>query len=133
MHEDTMMGNGTDGSRAPGGGGYAPQLVKLVAIDAIELGRRQWRQSLGDIDSLAASIKQIGVKIPIMVLPIGPDRYRIIYGQRRCKAAKQAGLTRIAAIIAEGSELLDDISLVLGKFFDLPEGRRHGSVRGAAL
>ena len=68
-----------------------PQLVRLVAIDAIEPGRRQWRQSLGDIDSLAASIKQIGVQIPIMVLPIGPDRYRIIYGQRRLKSSQASG------------------------------------------
>ena len=111
MDEARLKHNGTEASQAPCYG-YGPQSVKRVPIDAIELGRRQWRQSLGDIDSLVSSIKQIGVQIPIMVLPVGPGSYRIVYGHRRLRAAEQAGLTRIPAIIAEGGELLDEVSLV---------------------
>jgi ParB family chromosome partitioning protein len=50
------------------------------------------------IDELAQSIKESGVIQPIVVVPDG-DRYRIIVGERRWRAALRAGLKKIPVLI----------------------------------
>jgi ParB family chromosome partitioning protein len=58
------------------------------------------RTAIDGIDELAESIRIHGVLEPIKVVVAG-DRFRLVYGQRRLVAARQAGLERIPAIIAE--------------------------------
>ena len=55
------------------------------------------------ISELAESIKQHGVLSPIIVRPSGP-KYEIIAGERRLRAARQAGLKEIPAIIKKASD-----------------------------
>ena len=55
------------------------------------------------ISELAESIKQHGVLSPIIVRPLG-SQYEIIAGERRFKAAGQAGLKEIPAIIKQVSD-----------------------------
>jgi ParB family chromosome partitioning protein len=50
------------------------------------------------IDELARSIKESGVIQPIVVVPDG-DRYRLIVGERRWRAAQMAGLKKIPVLI----------------------------------
>ncbi|MDR1733607.1 MAG: ParB/RepB/Spo0J family partition protein [Oscillospiraceae bacterium] len=50
---------------------------------------------------LAASIKEQGVLQPILVRPLPEGMYQIIAGERRWRAARQAGLYAIPAIIKE--------------------------------
>lgn len=68
-----------------------------------------------DVASLAESIRLHGQQVPILVrpLPQSPGRYRIVYGRRRLRALKLAGLTAKAlirtlsdeqAIVAQGQE-----------------------------
>ena len=47
--------------------------------------RNPYRKSLGDIDTLAASIKEVGLLHPIVVRPDG----RLIAGERRLVACKR--------------------------------------------
>lgn len=54
------------------------------------------------ISELAESIKEQGVLSPIIVRPVG-DKYEIIAGERRFKAAGQAGLKEIPALIRKVS------------------------------
>ena len=49
--------------------------------------------------SLTASITELGVLQPVLVRPAGPDRYELIAGERRWRAAKRAGLQAIPAVI----------------------------------
>ena len=49
--------------------------------------RNRYRKNLGDIDSLAASIKELGLLHPIVVRPDG----RLIAGERRLAACKRLG------------------------------------------
>ena len=82
------------------------QLAKLP-LDLLQRGRYQPRIDMRaeTLAELAASIKAQGVVQPIVVRALGaPDvgesqRYEIIAGERRWRAAQMAGLTEIAAVI----------------------------------
>ena len=53
------------------------------------------------LDELAASIEQLGIIQPITVRILAKDQYEIISGERRLRASKRAGLTRIPAFVRE--------------------------------
>ena len=59
--------------------------------------------------SLAASIRAVGVLQPIVVRTV-EDRYVLVAGERRCRAARLAGLTEVPAII-QGEDVDDTGSL----------------------
>lgn len=49
--------------------------------------------------SLTASIKELGVLQPVLVRPLGDERFELVAGERRLRAAKRAGLQSIPALI----------------------------------
>ena len=51
------------------------------------------------LDELADSIKQVGLLEPIIVRPIDSGMYEVVVGERRYRAAQQAGLDKVPAII----------------------------------
>ena len=53
------------------------------------------------LHELAASIKEIGILQPPVVRKIAADKYELIMGERRFRAAKLAGLTKIPVIVRE--------------------------------
>ena len=55
--------------------------------------------------SLAASIREVGVLQPILVRDLGNDRYEIIAGERRWRAARRAGLQSIPALVRTADEV----------------------------
>lgn len=62
---------------------------------------------------LSASIRELGIIQPITVRSSGPNRYELISGERRLKAAKMAGITRIPAFIREAdTEAMLEMALV---------------------
>jgi len=82
------------------------ELAKLP-LDLLQRGRYQPRIDLRQesLEELANSIRVQGVIQPIVVRPVDvpapgePQRYEIIAGERRWRAAQLAGLTEIAAVI----------------------------------
>lgn len=73
-------------------------------VDAIDEAADNPRgKDLGNIDGLAASIRQVGVLQPVTVAPRG-DRFLLVYGHRRLAAAIKAGLATIPAIVQARSE-----------------------------
>jgi len=56
------------------------------------------------LEELAVSIRQIGLIQPITLRKTGPDKYQIITGERRFRAAQMAGLSRIPAFIREADD-----------------------------
>ena len=84
------------------------QLAKLP-LDLLQRGRYQPRVDMRaeTLTELADSIKAQGVVQPIVVRPLAPagpgesQRYEIIAGERRWRAAQMAGLTEIAAVIRQ--------------------------------
>lgn len=78
---------------------------EMLPLGSITPDPRQPRSNMGDLDELAASIRDKGVLEPILVRPEGPTGgYRIISGERRFRAAMDAGLVEIPAIIMQVSE-----------------------------
>jgi ParB family chromosome partitioning protein len=70
----------------------------IIPLSMIEPNAEQPRTSLGNIEELAASIREKGVLEPILVRSIAPNKYQIISGERRFRAAGLAGLDEIPAI-----------------------------------
>ena len=77
-----------------------PTVLKLAALQP---GRYQPRTRMdeGSLYELAESIKAQGVMQPILVRPIGGDRYEIIAGERRARAAKIAGLDEVPVLVKD--------------------------------
>ena len=76
-----------------------------VPIDQIEVNPHQPRKvfDFTALDELAASIRASGVIQPIIVRRVGAT-YQLIAGERRWRAARQAGLDRIPAIVREATD-----------------------------
>jgi ParB family chromosome partitioning protein len=60
------------------------------------------------LGGLTASVRELGVLQPVLVRSVGDDRYELIAGERRWRAAKRAGLQTIPAVVKTSS---DDASL----------------------
>ena len=73
-------------------------LVNFVPIEKVDVSEHQVRVHFdeSEIAALSHSIKEHGVLQPILVVQDG-DRYKVIAGERRLRAAKLAGLERIPA------------------------------------
>jgi ParB family chromosome partitioning protein len=99
------------GSRpASTGGESGGNAVRYLGIDAIERSRFQPRTDFDpeQLRELADSIKQRGVIQPLLVRSAvttdGTHRYELIAGERRWRAAREAGLTTIPAIVREAND-----------------------------
>jgi ParB family chromosome partitioning protein len=74
-----------------------------LRIDQLQPGKYQPRSYMDDaaLKELAASIKSQGIMQPILVRPVADDRFEIIAGERRWRAAKIAGLETIPVLVRE--------------------------------
>ena len=75
--------------------------VQRLRVDAIVPNRYQPRQTFApqELAELTASLKQSGLLQPILVRRKGDGIYELISGERRWRAAKEAGLETIQAVI----------------------------------
>jgi len=76
--------------------------LELKRIQPNKLNPRL-RFSKSGLDDLAASIKQYGILEPIIVRPVN-SHYEVVVGERRYRAAQQAGLDLVPVIIREYDE-----------------------------
>lgn len=81
-------------------------MVEQLDVDKIAPAADQPRKTFdqGTLQELAMSIRERGVLEPIVVRPVGEDRYEIVMGERRWRASQLAGLKQIPAIIRELSD-----------------------------
>lgn len=86
-----------------GEGGPVSERQATLRIDQLQRGRYQPRTKMDDssLEELAASIRTQGLMQPILVRPIGSNRYEIIAGERRWRAAKIAGLVEVPALVRD--------------------------------
>lgn len=77
--------------------------LREVPISAITPNPRQPRGVFdeGELADLAASIREVGILQPIVVRELGGDRFELVAGERRWRAAKLAGLTRIPVVVRQ--------------------------------
>jgi ParB family transcriptional regulator, chromosome partitioning protein len=77
---------------------------RMVGVEEIEANPHQPRQNLGDLSELVASVREKGILEPLLVRALGPARFQIIAGERRFRAAVEAGLDEVPCVIREASE-----------------------------
>ena len=80
-----------------------------IPVDRISPNPAQPRTHF-DAEALAelvTSIREVGLLQPIVVRPTGPESYELVMGERRLRAAKEAELERIPAIVRDtGDEVM---------------------------
>ncbi|MGH9970516.1 MAG: ParB/RepB/Spo0J family partition protein [Pyrinomonadaceae bacterium] len=78
---------------------------RMVAVDKIDPNPDQPRTEFGDLTELTASITEKGVLEPLLVKPSRQTgRWMIIAGERRWRAAQQAGLREVPCVEMEVDE-----------------------------
>lgn len=72
-----------------------------LAISSLKPGVYQPRKDMAPdaLEELAASIQSQGIIQPIVVRPLSQDHYEIIAGERRWRAARQAGLKQVPCLV----------------------------------
>jgi len=112
--EKKALGRGLDALLPATKPVLTPELpdVQHLQVDAIVPNRYQPRQSFShqELAELTASLKQSGLLQPILVRRKGDGIYELISGERRWRAAKEAGLETIQAVIRNCG---DDEAVVL--------------------
>jgi ParB family transcriptional regulator, chromosome partitioning protein len=91
---------GSVGRHADASHAAEPEL-REIAVDSLQPGRHQPRRRFDEqaLAELASSIATQGVVQPIVVRFVGPERFEIVAGERRWRAAQLAGLKTIPAVI----------------------------------
>lgn len=90
--------------------GESPKDALDVPLELIRANPQQPRRRFADdeLEDLAASIRSQGIIQPILVRPVtgpGPERYEIVAGERRWRAAQRAGLAAAPVVV----RALDDL------------------------
>ena len=89
--------------------------INEISLDLIHPNPDQPRTSFDEsaLEELATSIRELGIIQPLSLRKVGPDSYQIIAGERRYRAAKQAGLTTVPAYIRSANETeLTEMALI---------------------
>jgi ParB family chromosome partitioning protein len=109
-----VLGRGL-GALIPGreGPSSTPGMMHL-ALDQIGPNPYQPRKTFneGSIDELARSVREHGIVQPLVVSRHG-DRYRLIAGERRFRAAQKAGLTTVPVVIKDDLKEGDALQIAL--------------------
>jgi ParB family chromosome partitioning protein len=89
--------------------------VQHVPLDQIRPNPSQPRKQFDDaaLSGLADSIRERGVVQPIIVRPVQNDGFEIVAGERRWRAAQQAGLSTIPALIDASLEGANSLEIAL--------------------
>lgn len=80
----------------------------------LELDPEGVREDAGDVSGLAATIQDQGLLQPLGVIRLGGDRFRVVYGGRRQRAAVQLGLDKVPCIVLDA----DDPDLLLQQLIE---------------
>lgn len=92
---DALMGGVTDSAFEDG--------VRQIDVRSIRTNPWQPRTEfdIQRLAELAESIREHGILQPILIRQIAPERYELIAGERRLRAAAQAGLASVPALVKE--------------------------------
>src|SRR5213082_2931302 len=92
---------------------HAPGMLEL-ALDQIAPNPYQPRKTFNEasIDELARSVKQHGIVQPLVVTRAG-DRFKLIAGERRFRAAQKAGLATVPVVVKDDLKAGDALQIAL--------------------
>lgn len=77
--------------------------LQKLPVEWLQPGKYQPRKDMSQdaLEELASSIRAQGVIQPIVVRPVGTDRFEIIAGERRWRASQLAGLAEVPCILKD--------------------------------
>jgi ParB family chromosome partitioning protein len=111
MAKKSALGRGLgalieDGAELKAKKNYEKDLSSEIEISKIESNPYQPRTKFNQesIDELAQSIRQLGIVQPITVRKLSDSKFQLIAGERRIKAAKLAGLSKVPAYVREAND-----------------------------
>jgi len=86
-----------------------------VPIDQVQPHPENVRESLGDLTEMAASLLEVGMLQPLVVMPHDepPYQYRLLAGHRRLEAAHIAGMLTVPVILRRGMDDVDALAVML--------------------
>lgn len=96
------LGRGLD-ALIPVSADTGPREIEIGLIEPNPDQPRQHFQQVA-LQELAASIREHGVVQPLVVSRLDSNRYRLIVGERRWRAAQLAGLTQVPVVVREATE-----------------------------
>ncbi|GIK09458.1 MAG: chromosome partitioning protein ParB [Anaerolineaceae bacterium] len=109
MPQRTGLGKGLD-ALIPGGDAETQTVVaggvQQTSVESIARNPRQPRVQFdaGELEELAASIREHGIIQPLIVSPGRGGNFTLIAGERRLQAAKRAGLKTVPIIVRQASD-----------------------------
>ena len=88
--------------------------IQNIALENLRPEKSQPRTIFDEtsLDELAQSIKKYGIIQPLVVTPIGDNKYSIIAGERRWRAAQKANLKQVPVIVRT-AEALEKLEIAL--------------------
>jgi ParB family chromosome partitioning protein len=88
---------------APAPAGVPGSGLAQIPIEQISPNPYQPRKTFNDasIEELSRSVREHGIIQPLVVTKLGDNKYRLIAGERRFRAAQKAGLTIVPVVIKE--------------------------------
>ncbi|WP_338846456.1 ParB/RepB/Spo0J family partition protein [Massilia sp. W12] len=97
---EALLGGSADFVEAPA---VKPEQGNSLPLTQLQPGKYQPRTRMdeGALAELADSIRAQGIMQPILVRPVAAERYEIIAGERRFRAAGLAGLEQVPVLIRE--------------------------------
>jgi ParB family chromosome partitioning protein len=84
----------------------AGETLTEIPVDQVDTNPRQPRKAFDptSLDELARSLRAAGMIQPVVVRRAPGDRWQLIAGERRWRAARMAGLERIPAVVREATD-----------------------------
>ncbi len=107
------LGRGLDALLGPGPGeGARGDPGREIPVELVRRSPYQPRRKLDAdaLEELTRSVRAHGVVQPVVVRPAGEDRYELVAGERRWRAAQAAGLETVPAVVREVS---DEVALTI--------------------
>ena len=102
MNKPKGLGRGLD-ALLGGSESARKDAIATLPVGAIRPGRYQPRTRMDGqaLNELAASIRAQGLMQPLLVRPVGSDRFELIAGERRWRAAQIAGLAEVPVLVRD--------------------------------
>jgi ParB family transcriptional regulator, chromosome partitioning protein len=101
------MGRGLAAILPEAGAGETTGELRELPVELVKPNPKQPRTSFDAeaLTALASSIEESGVVQPLLVRPLHDGSYELIAGERRWRAAQQAGLKKVPAIVRDSEEV----------------------------
>lgn len=98
---DVLLGGRGEAAAEPEG-----ERLRMLPLEQLQPGKYQPRSHMDGerLQELADSIKAQGLIQPIVVRPVGRDRFEIIAGERRWRAAQLASLREVPVVVRESDD-----------------------------